>query len=167
MPTSSRRKELLFSGAHAAAATKAMAKQLRRDLYRADLSAVVSKSIGETEEKLKRVFTRAEASGAILMFDEADALFGKRSEVKDSHDRYSNIEIGYLLQQIKQHGAGRFDGVIVTALGAHKLSGRAGKRPRDHTSHPVRPVEHLARNFANAVKLLERYHVLMRGNLEN
>ena len=120
--TGSRRKALLFSGTHAAAAAKAMAKQLRRDLYRADLSAVVSKSIGETEEKLKRVFTRAEASGAILMFDEADALFGKRSEVKDSHDRYSNIEIGYLLQQIKQH-----DGLVVFV-----------SKPRPALSMPLR-----------------------------
>ena len=103
-----RRKALLFSGTHAAAAAKAMAKQLRRDLYRVDLSAVVSKYIGETEEKLKRVFARAEAKGAILMFDEADALFGKRTDVKDSHDRYSNIEIDYLLQRIRQH-----DGLVI------------------------------------------------------
>jgi SpoVK/Ycf46/Vps4 family AAA+-type ATPase len=69
---------------------------------------VVSKYVGETEEKLKRVFARAEAKGAILMFDEADALFGKRTDVKDSHDRYSNIEIDYLLQRIRQH-----DGLVI------------------------------------------------------
>jgi AAA+ superfamily predicted ATPase len=106
--TNSKRKALLLRGAHAAAAARAMAKQLRRDLYRVDLSAVVSKYVGETEEKLKRVFARAEAKGAILMFDEADALFGKRTDVKDSHDRYSNIEIDYLLQRIRQH-----DGLVI------------------------------------------------------
>ena len=102
------RKPLLFSGTHAAAAAKAMAKQLRRDLYRIDLSAIVSKYIGETEKNIERLFARAEASGAILIFDEADALFGKRSDVKDSHNRYANIEIDYLMQRIRQH-----DGLVV------------------------------------------------------
>ena len=106
--TSSMRKPLLFSGTHAAAAAKAMAKQLRRDLYRIDLSAIVSKYIGETEKNIERLFARAEASGAILIFDEADALFGKRSDVKDSHNRYANIEIDYLMQRIRQH-----DGLVV------------------------------------------------------
>jgi SpoVK/Ycf46/Vps4 family AAA+-type ATPase len=108
--TGSGRKALLFSGAHAAAAAKAMAKQLRRDLLSVDLSAIISKYIGETEKNLERLFADAEASGAVLIFDEADALFGKRTEVKDSHDRYSNIEIDYLLQRIKQHG-----GLVVLA----------------------------------------------------
>ena len=67
------------------------------DLYRIDLSQVVSKYIGETEKNLRRVFDAAEEGGAILLFDEADALFGKRSEVKDSHDRYANVEVSYLL----------------------------------------------------------------------
>src|SRR5262249_59054368 len=71
------------------------------DLYRIDLSSVVSKYIGETEKNLRRVFDAAENSGAILLFDEADALFGKRSEVKDSHDRYANIEVSYLLQRME------------------------------------------------------------------
>jgi SpoVK/Ycf46/Vps4 family AAA+-type ATPase len=106
--TSSRRKALLFAGTHAAAAAQAMAKQLRRDLYRVDLSAVASKNIGETEKNLERVFAEAGAKGSILFFDEADALFGKRTDVKDSHDRYSNIEIDYLLQRIGQH-----DGLVV------------------------------------------------------
>ena len=77
--------------------------QLDLDLYRIDLSSVVSKYIGETEKNLRRVFDAAEDSGAILLFDEADALFGKRSEVKDSHDRYANIEISYLLQRMEAY----------------------------------------------------------------
>jgi SpoVK/Ycf46/Vps4 family AAA+-type ATPase len=64
---------------------------------------VVSKYIGETEKNLSRLFTEAAASGAILFFDEADALFGKRSEVKDSHDRYANVEISYFLQRTEEH----------------------------------------------------------------
>ena len=77
--------------------------ELQLDLYRIDLSAVVSKYIGETEKNLRRVFDAAEDSGAILLFDEADALFGKRSEVKDSHDRYANIEVSYLLQRMEAY----------------------------------------------------------------
>src|SRR5205823_6163397 len=80
-----------------------IANQLRVDLYRIDLSAVVSKYIGETERNLRKLFDAAEDGGAILFFDEADALFGKRSEVKDSHDRYANIEINYLLQRIEAY----------------------------------------------------------------
>jgi SpoVK/Ycf46/Vps4 family AAA+-type ATPase len=76
---------------------------LRLDLYRIDLSAVVSKYIGDTEKNLRRVFDAAEEGGAILLFDEADALFGKRSEVKDSHDRHANIEVGYLLQRMEAY----------------------------------------------------------------
>ena len=74
------------------------------DLYRIDLSAVVSKYIGETEKNLRRVFDAAEDGGVILLFDEADALFGKRSEVRDSHDRYANIEVNYLLQRMEAFG---------------------------------------------------------------
>ena len=72
--------------------------ELDRDLYQIDLATVVSKYIGETEKHLRRIFDAAERSGAILLFDEADALFGKRSEVRDSHDRYANLEVSYLLQ---------------------------------------------------------------------
>ena len=72
-----------------------MARELRLDLYRIDLSAVVSKYIGETEKNLRRRVRRGGGSGAILLFDEADALFGRRSEVRDSHDRYANIEVSY------------------------------------------------------------------------
>jgi SpoVK/Ycf46/Vps4 family AAA+-type ATPase len=80
-----------------------LANELSRDLYRVDLSAVVSKYIGETEKNLHRIFEQAQASNAILFFDEADALFGKRTDVKDAHDRYANLETGYLLQRIEEY----------------------------------------------------------------
>jgi ATP-dependent 26S proteasome regulatory subunit len=91
------------SGTGKTMAAEVMANELRMNLYRIDLSAVVSKYIGETEKNLRRVFDAAEDGGAILFFDEADALFGKRSEVKDSHDRYANIEINYLLQRMEAY----------------------------------------------------------------
>ncbi len=84
-------------------AAEVIANTLELDLYRIDLSSVVSKYIGETEKNLRKLFDAAEDSGAILFFDEADALFGKRSEVKDSHDRYANIEINYLLQRMESY----------------------------------------------------------------
>ncbi len=94
----------LFAGASGTGKTMAaevLARELRLDLFRIDLSSVVSKYIGETEKNLRRLFDAAEDGGAILLFDEADALFGKRSEVKDSHDRYANIEVSYLLQRME------------------------------------------------------------------
>ncbi len=96
----------LFAGPSGTGKTMAgevLARELRLDLYRVDLSAVVSKYIGETEKNLRRVFDAAEEGGAVLLFDEADALFGKRSEVKDSHDRYANIEVSYLLQRMEAY----------------------------------------------------------------
>jgi hypothetical protein len=97
---------VLFAGSSGTGKTMAaevLANDLRLDLYRIDLSAVVSKYIGETEKNLRRVFDAAEEGGAILLFDEADALFGKRSEVKDSHDRYANVEVSYLLQRMEAY----------------------------------------------------------------
>jgi hypothetical protein len=91
------------SGVGKTLAAEAIAHELGLDLYCVDLSTVVSKYIGETEKNLKRVFDAAEESGAVLLFDEADALFGKRSDVKDSHDRYANIEVSYLLQRIENY----------------------------------------------------------------
>ncbi|HEY9735407.1 MAG TPA: AAA family ATPase, partial [Trichocoleus sp.] len=91
------------SGTGKTMAAEVIANDLRLNLYRIDLSSVVSKYIGETEKNLRRLFDAAEDGGAILFFDEADALFGKRSEVKDSHDRYANIEINYLLQRIEAY----------------------------------------------------------------
>ncbi|MBJ6762768.1 ATP-binding protein [Myxococcaceae bacterium JPH2] len=96
----------LFSGASGTGKTMAaevLARELGLDLFRIDLSQVVSKYIGETEKNLRRVFEAAQEGGAILLFDEADALFGKRTEVKDSHDRYANIEVSYLLQQMEAY----------------------------------------------------------------
>jgi len=91
------------SGTGKTLAAEVIAHELRLDLYRIDLSSVVSKYIGETEKNLRRLFDAAEDGGAILFFDEADALFGKRSEVKDAHDRYANIEINYLLQRMEAY----------------------------------------------------------------
>ena len=96
----------LFSGASGTGKTMAagvLARELDRDLYQIDLATVVSKYIGETEKHLRKIFEAAERSGAILLFDEADALFGKRSQVRDSHDRYANLEISYLLQRMESY----------------------------------------------------------------
>lgn len=103
----------LFSGESGTGKTMAaevIANDLHLNLYRIDLSAVVSKYIGETEKNLRKLFDAAEQGGSILFFDEADALFGKRSEVKDSHDRYANIEINYLLQRMEA-----FSGLAILA----------------------------------------------------
>jgi hypothetical protein len=96
----------LFAGESGTGKTlgaEVLAHELELDLYRVDLSAIVSKYIGETEKNLRQVFDSAEEAGAVLLFDEADALFGKRSDVKDSHDRYANIEVGYLLQLMESY----------------------------------------------------------------
>ncbi len=98
------------SGTGKTLSAQVIAKELGLVMYRIDLSAVVSKYIGETEKNLSRIFTEAHSSNAILFFDEADALFGKRSEVKDARDRYANIEVAYLLQQIEE-----YDGVAIMA----------------------------------------------------
>ena len=91
------------SGTGKSLAAEVVASDLGMSLLRVDLATVVSKYIGETEKNVARVFTAAEASGAIILFDEAEALFGKRSEVRDSHDRYANIEIAYLLQRMETY----------------------------------------------------------------
>jgi AAA+ superfamily predicted ATPase len=96
----------LFAGSSGTGKTMAaevLANDLGLDLYRIDLSAVVSKYIGETEKNLRRVFDAADRGGAVLLFDEADALFGRRTEVKDSHDRFANIEVSYLLQRMETY----------------------------------------------------------------
>jgi ATPase family associated with various cellular activities (AAA) len=91
------------SGTGKTFAAEVLAHDLDLDLYRVDLSRVVSKYIGETEKNLRQIFDAAESGGVVLLFDEADALFGKRSEVKDSHDRYANIEVSYLLQRMETY----------------------------------------------------------------
>lgn len=104
---------VLFSGHPGTGKTMAaevIASELHLDLYRIDLSQVVSKYIGETEKNLNRIFREALASSSILFFDEADALFGRRTEVKDSHDRYANIEVSYLLQKMEE-----YDGIAILA----------------------------------------------------
>jgi SpoVK/Ycf46/Vps4 family AAA+-type ATPase len=92
------------TGAGKTLAALAFARELDQQVLRIDLSRVVSKYIGETEKNLAAVFAEAEQSGAVLLFDEADALFGKRSDVRDSHDRYANMEVSYLLQRIEAYG---------------------------------------------------------------
>ena len=97
---------VLFAGSPGTGKTMAaeiIAHELQLDMYKIDLSQIVSKYIGETEKNLERIFTSAENSNAILLFDEADALFGKRSEVKDAHDRYANLEVAYLLQKMEEY----------------------------------------------------------------
>ncbi|HEU4653438.1 MAG TPA: ATP-binding protein [Steroidobacteraceae bacterium] len=98
------------SGTGKTLSAEALACELGLDMYRIDLAGIVSKYIGETEKNLDRVFAAAEHANAVLFFDEADALFGKRSEVKDAHDRYANIEVAYLLQKMEQ-----FDGLAILA----------------------------------------------------
>jgi SpoVK/Ycf46/Vps4 family AAA+-type ATPase len=98
--------KVLFAGESGTGKTMAaqvLAGELGLDLFRVDLATVVSKYIGETEKNLERIFAAADGSNAILFFDEADALFGKRSEVSDSHDRYANIEVAYLLQRMEAY----------------------------------------------------------------
>ncbi|HWO12994.1 MAG TPA: ATP-binding protein, partial [Polyangiaceae bacterium] len=91
------------SGTGKTMAAEVLARQLELDLVHVDLSRVISKYIGETERNLSQIFDAAEAGSAILLFDEADALFGRRSEVKDAHDRYANIEVSYLLQRMEEY----------------------------------------------------------------
>ncbi len=109
---------ILFSGASGTGKTmaaQAMAAELGLDLYKIDLSTIVSKYIGETEKNLSRIFAEARSSNAILFFDEADALFGKRTAVEDAHDRYANIETNYLLQKMEEH-----DGLAILATNLGK-----------------------------------------------
>ena len=104
------------------------------DLYRVDLAAVVSKYIGETEKNLDRDLRRRRGANAILLFDEADALLGKRSEVKDAHDRYANIEIAYLLQKMEDH-----DGVVILATNLPKNIDPAFARRMHYVLEFARP----------------------------
>ncbi|GAB4569843.1 MAG: ATP-binding protein [Anaerolineae bacterium] len=103
------------SGTGKTMAAEIIARELRLDLYKIDLSAVVSKYIGETEKNLRAIFDEAERSHVVLFFDEADSVFGKRSEVKDAHDRYANIEINYLLQKIEE-----YEGIVILASNFQK-----------------------------------------------
>lgn len=109
---------VLFAGPSGTGKTMAaeiMAGELALDLYKIDLATVVSKYIGETEKNLSRIFAEAETSNSLLFFDEADALFGKRSEVNDAHDRYANLEISYLLQRMEE-----YEGIVILATNFRK-----------------------------------------------
>jgi hypothetical protein len=148
----------LFHGASGTGKTMAaegIAKTLRMRLFRIDLAGVVSKYIGETEKNLRTIFDEADRADAVLFFDEADALFGKRSEVKDAHDRYANIEINYLLQRIEQ-----FDGIAILATNKHSHMDDAFMR-RIHVTleFPLpRPPERLRlwdRSFPQAAPMAE------------
>ena len=108
------------SGTGKTLAAEVIAHELGVDLFHVDLSQVVSKYIGETEKNLRRVFDAAEDGGAVLLFDEADALFGKRTEVTDSHDRYANLEVGYLLQRMEP-----FRGLAILTTNARTVLDKA------------------------------------------
>ena len=116
--TEARRGVALFHGPKGTGKTlaaQAMARELGLDVFRVDLASVVGKYIGETEKNLDALFDEAERSGAVLLFDEADALFGKRTEVKDAHDRHANIEAGYLLQRVEA-----FNGIAILTTNARQ-----------------------------------------------
>lgn len=124
------------SGTGKTMAAEIIANELRLDVYKIDLSAVVSKYIGETEKNLERIFTTAENANAILFFDEADALFGKRSEVRDSHDRYANVEISYLLQKMEE-----YEGIAILATNLRQNLDESFVRRLTFTVHFPAPDE--------------------------
>ncbi|HLV34691.1 MAG TPA: ATP-binding protein [Spirillospora sp.] len=133
------------SGTGKTMSAEVIARDLGLVLYKIDLSSVVSKYIGETEKNLSVIFEEAQASNAILFFDEADALFGKRSEVKDAHDRYANIEIAYLLQRIET-----YDGIAILATNLRQNLDEAFTRRLDFViDYPFPDTEY-------------RYHIWMR-----
>ena len=137
----------MFSGVSGTGKTMAaevLAKTLSLDLFRIDLSAVISKYIGETEKNLRRIFDAAEAGGAILLFDEADALFGRRSDVKDSHDRYANIEVSYLLQRMEAY---RGLAILTTNL-KHAIDSAFLRRLRFVVEFPFPDLQHRAEIWA-------------------
>ena len=129
----------LFAGSSGTGKTMAagvIAGELGLDLYKIDLSGVMSKYIGETEKNLERVFQAARSSNAILLLDEAEALLGKRSEVKDAHDRYANIEVAYLLQRLEEH-----DGVVILATNLKRNIDDAFSRRLQYVIDFPRPEE--------------------------
>jgi len=114
-----RRLHVLFRGppeSQKIIAAEVIARELRLGLYRIDLSQVVSKYVGETEQNLDRIFRAAHDANAILFFDEADALFGKRSDMADGHDRYANIEVGCLLRKMEEH-----EGMVIVATNLRQM----------------------------------------------
>jgi SpoVK/Ycf46/Vps4 family AAA+-type ATPase len=163
------------SGTGKTMAAEIIANELGLDLYKIDLSGVVSKYIGETEKNLDRIFRAAENANAILLFDEADALFGKRSEVRDSHDRYANIEISYLLQKMEQ-----YEGVAILATNLRQNLDEAFVRRLAFTVHFPFPGEEDRRRIWAGIwpeatpqtgdvdlDLLARQFKLSGGNIKN
>jgi len=124
------------SGTGKTMAAEIIANELKLDLYKIDLSSIVSKYIGETEKNLSRIFEEAESANSILFFDEADALFGKRTEVRDSHDRYANIEVNYLLQKMEE-----YEGIVILATNFRKNMDDAFVRRMQFTVEFVLPDE--------------------------
>jgi SpoVK/Ycf46/Vps4 family AAA+-type ATPase len=163
------------SGTGKTMAAEVIANELGLDLYKIDLSGVVSKYIGETEKNLDRVFTAAEDANAILFFDEADALFGKRSEVRDSHDRYANLEISYLLQKMEEYA-----GIAILATNLRQNLDESFLRRLAFTVHFPFPDEPDRRRIWSAiwpaqtpladdvdVAFLARQFKLSGGNIKN
>jgi hypothetical protein len=163
------------SGAGKTMAAEVIANELQLELYRIDLSGVVSKYIGETEKNLDQLFRAAATASAILFFDEADALFGKRSEVRDSHDRYANVEVSYLLQKIEEH-----EGLTILATNLRQNLDEAFLRRLTLTVHFPFPDEpSRARIWAGVwpvetplapgidFEVLAREHRLSGGNIKN
>jgi SpoVK/Ycf46/Vps4 family AAA+-type ATPase len=163
------------SGTGKTMAAEVIARDLGLDLYKIDLSTVVSKYVGETEKNLERIFRAAHNSNAILFFDEADALFGKRSEVRDAHDRYANVEISYLLQKMEE-----YDGLVVLTSNLSKNMDEAFMRRMHFTVEFPYPEEDARRRIWGIVLpteaplapnidfclLAERYR-LTGGNIRN
>jgi SpoVK/Ycf46/Vps4 family AAA+-type ATPase len=168
----------LFCGASGTGKTMAagiLARELGLDLYKIDLSIVVSKYIGETEKQLSQIFREAASSNAILFFDEADALFGKRSEVKDAHDRYANVEVAYLLQKMEE-----YEGIVILATNFRKNMDDAFTRRMHHiVEFPFPDAEYRERIWKNIIPsraplagdvdfgFLARQFELAGGNIRN
>jgi SpoVK/Ycf46/Vps4 family AAA+-type ATPase len=168
----------LFTGSTGTGKTlsaEILANELGLDMYKVDLSSVVSKYIGETEKNLSKVFEDAQESNAILFFDEADALFGKRSDVKDAHDRYANIEVNFLLQRVEE-----YEGVIILASNFSKNIDTAfTRRMRFSVDFPFPDADHRLRIWqgifprrtplANTVdfSFLSRKFKISGGNIRN
>lgn len=163
------------SGTGKTLAAEIMARDLGLDLYQIDLSSVVSKYIGETEKNLDRIFRAAEHANAVLFFDEADALFGKRSEVRDSHDRYANLEISYLLQRMEA-----YEGLAILATNLRQHLDEAFTRRLSMVVHFPAPDEPSRRRIWQTIwppetpvaadvdiDFLARQFKLAGGNIQN
>jgi hypothetical protein len=141
------------SGTGKTMAAEVLGRELGLDVYRVDLSQVVSKYIGETEKNLRRIFDAADTGGAILLFDEADALFGRRSEVKDSHDRYANLEVSYLLQRIEAY---RGLGILTSNL-RQSVDTAFLRRLRFILAFPFPDLEHRREIWQRAFRSVRRW----------